>query len=81
MSKLVEIAECHASINSDGNWQWKKHDVLEAMRETGRMVETSLLEVINSDYIYDLLPGDGQDDYILGQITEAVRKRMKEILA
>jgi len=37
-------------------------------------------EVLESDELYDVLPGDGEDDYIIDKLYELFRKTAKEKL-
>lgn len=38
-----------------------------------------ILEILNAEWLYELLPGDGQDDYILQKLREAfVHKAMEK---
>jgi hypothetical protein len=36
------------------------------------------LEVMDSDDMYDILPGDGQDDYIVDQFGRMLKERAKK---
>ena len=43
------------------------------------MAEAAALEVIGSDELYDMLPGNGEDDYIVGYLTKEIKAKFKEV--
>ena len=54
-------------------------DVIAAINEAIERCETAALVVIDSDELYDILPGDGQDDYICGELTKMIRAKFRSL--
>lgn len=48
-------------------------------RKTVDNVVALAVSVMESDEIYDLLPGDGQDDFIVGTFTKLLKERAREL--
>lgn len=36
-------------------------------------------EVLDSDELYDLLPGDGEDDYIISQLRRMFKEKLEQL--
>ena len=51
----------------------------EARKEALVDAMAAVLELIDSDEFYDMLPGDGEDDRICGWLSAEIRKRFKAI--
>ena len=80
MTLAEELAKKHGKpLRPDGYLYWDRKQVIAAINEAIERCETAALVVIDSDELYDILPGDGQDDYICGELTKMIRAKFRSL--
>lgn len=55
-------------------WNNTPDMVLRALSEDGPLTLTEIGALLESDWLYDILPGNGEDDYLLQRAREVMRE-------
>lgn len=58
-------------------WNGTPDMVLRALSEDGPLTLVEIGALLESDWLYDILPGNGEDDYLLQRAREVMREIME----